>query len=201
MRKKRNTEIILIEKSWIIRTGLSILLLDEFKNVTIYEDAHDFESLVSMIEMTGSCCVIINSEIMEGMKRYLHRIPEHSVIIPLVKSGSYASIPDSFKHRIDINEDKKMIIQTILRAIEPINSLNKNEIPIELLTKREQLILQLIAKGYSSKQIADYLGISLNTVITHRKNISAKLDIKTVSGLTVYAIINNLLRADETNIQ
>ena len=65
------------------------------------------------------------------------------------------------------------------------------------LSDREQEVLTLIAKGEMNKNIADKLNISLNTVLTHRKNITAKLNIKTVSGLTVYAILNGLISADE----
>ena len=65
------------------------------------------------------------------------------------------------------------------------------------LSEREREVLTLIAKGEMNKTIADKLNISLNTVLTHRKNITAKLDIKTVSGLTVYAILNGLISADE----
>ena len=64
------------------------------------------------------------------------------------------------------------------------------------LSDREQEVLTLIAKGEMNKTIADKLNISLNTVLTHRKNITAKLNIKTVSGLTVYAILNGLISAD-----
>ena len=65
---------------------------------------------------------------------------------------------------------------------------NENE-----LTQREREILRQVAMGYSNKEIADSLYISIHTVITHRKNITGKLGIKSISGLTVYAIINRLI--------
>jgi DNA-binding CsgD family transcriptional regulator len=49
-------------------------------------------------------------------------------------------------------------------------------------------VLKLVAAGHLNKEIADKLGISLNTVLSHRKNITSKLGIKTVSGLTFYCI-------------
>lgn len=58
------------------------------------------------------------------------------------------------------------------------------------LTKREIEILKLIVQGRMNKEIADKLNISLNTVLTHRKNIISKTGIKTVSGLTFYCISN-----------
>ena len=61
------------------------------------------------------------------------------------------------------------------------------------LTNRETEILKLIVQGLLNKEIADRLNISLNTVLTHRKNIIAKTGIKTVSGLTFYCIRNGLI--------
>ena len=50
-----------------------------------------------------------------------------------------------------------------------------------------------MAQGLLNKEIADKHNISINTVITHRKNITRKIGIKTVPGLTAYAILNNLI--------
>ena len=52
-------------------------------------------------------------------------------------------------------------------------------------------------KGMTNKEIAENLFISLNTVLTHRKNISRKLNIHSISGLTIYAIVNKLVNLDE----
>lgn len=63
----------------------------------------------------------------------------------------------------------------------------------EELSEREKEILRGVAEGLMNKEIADRYDISINTVITHRKNISRKTGIKTTSGLTAYAILNNLI--------
>lgn len=65
------------------------------------------------------------------------------------------------------------------------------------LSKREKEIIRQVALGLTSKEIADKLFISMHTVLTHRKNINRKLGIKTVSGITVYAILNALVSPDE----
>ena len=62
-----------------------------------------------------------------------------------------------------------------------------------LLTNRETEILKIIVKGYTNKEIADMLNISLNTVLTHRKNIIRKTGVKTVSGLTFYCLRKGLI--------
>lgn len=63
----------------------------------------------------------------------------------------------------------------------------------EELSAREKEILVCVAKGMLNKEIADKYHISIYTVITHRKNITRKTGIKTVAGLTVYALLNNLI--------
>ena len=65
------------------------------------------------------------------------------------------------------------------------------------LSQREIDVLQLVATGITNKEIADKLNISLNTVLSHRKNITSKLGIKTVSGLTFYAIMNGIIAGNE----
>lgn len=66
-----------------------------------------------------------------------------------------------------------------------------------LLTEREIEVLRKVAQGNANKEIADKLFISINTVITHRKNITEKLGIKTIAGLTVYAIMNGVINPEE----
>lgn len=61
------------------------------------------------------------------------------------------------------------------------------------LSDREKEILVCVAKGLINKEIADRLNISINTVITHRRNITRKIGIRSIPGLTVYAILNNLI--------
>jgi len=71
---------------------------------------------------------------------------------------------------------------------------NEND---ESLSEREREIVICIARGMSNKDVADKLFISINTVLTHRKNIFRKLDIHSISGLTIYAVVNGLITLDE----
>lgn len=61
------------------------------------------------------------------------------------------------------------------------------------ISQRERDIIREVASGYTNKEIADRLNISVNTVTTHRKNISSKLGIRSASGLSLYAMMNGLL--------
>ncbi len=69
---------------------------------------------------------------------------------------------------------------------EVMNELNRGDI----LSSREIEVLSLVAQGYLNKEIAERLHIGLTTVITHRKNIQMKLGMKSVSSLTVYAVMH-----------
>lgn len=68
---------------------------------------------------------------------------------------------------------------------------------VEVLSNREKDIIICVAKGMLNKEIADYLCLSVNTVTTHRRNISNKLQIHTTAGLIIYAISNKLINIDE----
>ena len=60
----------------------------------------------------------------------------------------------------------------------------------KMLSDREIEVLSLIVQGFINKEIADRLNIGLTTVITHRKNIMEKLGVRSVSALTIYAVMN-----------
>ena len=63
----------------------------------------------------------------------------------------------------------------------------------DALSDRERDVIVSLVQGMSNKEIADHLCISVNTVITHRRNIARKLQIHSPAGLTIYAIVNNLV--------
>ena len=80
-----------------------------------------------------------------------------------------------------------------VKDMPPVHTVEPHQ---EILSPREIEVLVLITKGLINKEIADKLNISLTTVITHRKNITEKLGIKSVSGLTIYAVMNGYVEAD-----
>ncbi len=75
-----------------------------------------------------------------------------------------------------------------------------DEEKVEALSNREKDIIVCVAKGMSNKEIGDELCISMHTVTTHRRNISNKLQIHSPAGLTIFAIINNLVSLDEIKV-
>ena len=86
-------------------------------------------------------------------------------------------------------------IDDIVVALRPIVSTLKADAAKDSpqLSVRELDVLRLLALGHINKEIATMLNISLNTVLSHRKNIISKLGIKSAQGLTVYALMNGLI--------
>lgn len=68
----------------------------------------------------------------------------------------------------------------------------------DILTTREREVVQLLAEGKSTKEVAVALGLSVKTAETHRSNIMRKLDIHSVSELVLYAVRNNIVQVPQT---
>ena len=78
-------------------------------------------------------------------------------------------------------------------SVKISNMINQNQTSNESLSDREKDVIVSLVQGMTNKEIADHLCISINTVITHRRNIARKLQIHSPAGLTIYAIVNNLV--------
>ena len=91
---------------------------------------------------------------------------------------------------VEIRDGRSVIIETLAQASP--SSEHRNSGNYEL-TKRETAVLIQLAQGKTNKEVADALNVSVHTVISHRKNITHKTGIKSVAGLTVYAMLNNLI--------
>jgi len=96
--------------------------------------------------------------------------------------------------------EKEVRSQTPLHPVAaPTNSLQAED-KLGTLSEREKEIIACVAKGMSNKEIADSLCLSVNTVTTHRRNITKKLQIHTSYGLTIYAIVNKLVELQDINL-
>lgn len=85
---------------------------------------------------------------------------------------------------------------TLTKLLQENNDDDQSSTMQEILSGREIDVLKLLAKGMANKEIADQLNISIHTVISHRKNISQKTGIKSISGLTIYAVTQKLISID-----
>ncbi|MBR2113137.1 MAG: response regulator transcription factor [Prevotella sp.] len=99
-------------------------------------------------------------------------------------------------HSLCINQPESQLIRQLLTLQQHAHQGGRNLPPMpnilqqKLLTDREIEVMSLIAQGFINKEIADRLNIGLSTVITHRKNIMDKLGMKSVSALTIYAVMH-----------
>ena len=82
-----------------------------------------------------------------------------------------------------------------------LSNMISNSDNMESISDREREIIVCLVQGMSNKEIADHLYISVNTVITHRRNIARKLQIHSLAGLTIYAIVNNLIDISACSIK
>lgn len=95
-----------------------------------------------------------------------------------------------------INVPEKQLVRALLMMMQGGHPGGRNlpDLPEvlqrKILTDRELEVLSLVVQGLINKEIADRLNISLTTVITHRRNITEKLGIKSVSALTIYAVMH-----------
>ncbi|MCQ2192903.1 MAG: response regulator transcription factor [Paludibacteraceae bacterium] len=124
--------------------------------------------------------------------------PENAALVALVSSHFDEKTLRQFDAAIDVYDDLQSVTQKLSAALK-LNAEGGAEGDSYNLSDRELEILVAVAKGLTNKEIAEQHDISVNTVITHRKNITRKTGIKSVSGLTVYALLNNLI--DQTDVE
>ncbi|OYT15287.1 MAG: hypothetical protein B7C24_13760 [Bacteroidetes bacterium 4572_77] len=114
------------------------------------------------------------------------------VWVPLVEEDKEGSEPF-----LNWKAPKALVLNALEQQLLLVGKPNKHKDTDRGLSDREMDVLRDVALGKTNKEIADDLFISSHTVITHRKNITRKLGIKTVSGLTVYAILNKIIQMEE----
>jgi DNA-binding CsgD family transcriptional regulator len=102
-----------------------------------------------------------------------------------------------FTEIIEFIDQDKTIVRKLERQLTVIYHHSPVQNTSEEISDREKDVLRLVAIGLTNKEIGDKLFISTHTVITHRKNITAKLGIKTIAGLTMYALINHLIKPEK----
>jgi DNA-binding NarL/FixJ family response regulator len=195
---KCRINIAIIEPSAIIYEGLSNILLQ--KGCAHYNVYHfdNIEEISREIPTLKIDLVISNPfQIKNNIKIFnFHRKNGSSVPwVALVYSFFEREIIDLFDAVIQITDPPEAITSTIQNLIS-LKCQCKSE-PREQLTRRETEVLKHLVQGLSNKEIADGLNISIHTVISHRKNIVQKTGIKSQSGLTIYAISNNIINIED----
>lgn len=116
-------------------------------------------------------------------------------IIALCSEILPESLSAMFDGKISVYDSPEKILQTVQNHSASLTQ-DYGDKKTEL-TSREKEIVVGIVKGLSNKEIASEINVSVNTVMTHRRNIASKLQIHSPAGLTIYAIVSKLVSIDE----
>ncbi|MDZ7741937.1 MAG: response regulator transcription factor [Bacteroidota bacterium] len=188
----RNYNIILAERSYLFRLGI-MQVLEELKVQASICECSNFEEIKSKLKAMDVDVLFFNSAFQEvSLPEILQIKTDHPglKVVQMLNRGEEAiSLAD---HVIELHTDKRKVFQEIELIFRSARR-PRHESSDSDLSNREIDILRLVARGNTNSEIADKLFISAHTVISHRKNISRKLGIKSVAGLTVYAILNNII--------
>jgi DNA-binding NarL/FixJ family response regulator len=193
--KNNSRKVLLIIPSMVIARGLENVFSDlgEFEVVGILPDlSRNSETRLKNIDAD---VIILDPIVFDYTSRAVGRnvISEYSnaSVVALQTTLMEEESLKQYDDVIGIYDDATTIIRKLRNALETRQDSPKAD--GEELSSREKEILVCVAKGMLNKEIADLYSISIYTVITHRKNITRKTGIKTVAGLTVYALLNNLI--------
>lgn len=189
-----DSKVFIIHGSAIVQSGLADLLSKNFKCVV--KAFYNFDSFrISERNFTSKAILFTEDEIANS-EEYIQFVDESAGVKSFsIVNCNEDNIPGSSQYSIFLNNSPDEIYEQVKEVIVQKQIVSEQ---YEGLTNREIDVLKLVALGFSNKEIAEKLFISTHTVMSHRKNMTEKLGIKSISGLTVYAIINNYI--DTTNI-
>lgn len=196
---RKKYKIALIEPSDIVCAGIKSMLAttDEFDIVSTSADLRQWSAAP---KASSADIILVNPSVADrhgraNLRQLLSVRPE-TVLSALVYGYFSQDELNQYDCVVDVEDAKDDIAKKLRRAVE-----NKSETETVResaeLSDREKEILTSLVEGHTNKEIASIYNLSVHTVISHRKNISRKTGIKTVSGLTVYALLNNLVKADD----
>lgn len=182
---------MIIESSIIIMEGISKIIESAEVKITVtgvnsINDAYKFDT--TLFEL-----VIVNPILFSNKNNFNKFSAYYKGITQLGLVSTYTdrNIYDFFSDFIFLNDERKIIVNTITNNLKI-----KSEKTItfdDSLSERETEVLKLLVSGESNKEIAEKLFISIHTVVTHRKNLSNKLGVKSTAAMAIYAVANNVI--------
>ncbi|MBQ8224913.1 MAG: helix-turn-helix transcriptional regulator [Bacteroides sp.] len=184
-------EIAIIDANTLSCLGLQGLLQEVIPQATI----RTFPSFAALMADTPDMYAhyFVSAQVyFEHTSFFRERRPKSIVLTMQDNLSQLPGIPT-----LNICQDEQHLAKSILQ-LRSHGHHSGGALPDEEhdLSVREIEVLTLLVKGLIHKEIADRLNISLTTVITHRKNITEKLGIKSLSGLTIYAVMRGYVEAD-----
>lgn len=190
----KQVNIVIVHSSEIILTGLAEIISNCSNNkIIIVKNINDLPNYPNIM---GYHLVILTELYLSENKNLLNRVFRDTSQV------KYFPIQETFSgndiNSIKIDDSSIDICLKINDILSSFQKQKKDENKHEL-SQRETEVLKLITKGLTNKEIASMLFISPHTVVTHRKNITEKLNIKSISGLTVYAVMKKIINIEEIN--
>ncbi len=185
--------ILIAEPSALVANGITSLLTRINEHISI-SHADSLSAISTLLNKGSYSLVIVNPMLIQNkldIFKSLKKNFEGIVWISLVYSWYDANLLSLFDNAIHINDSGEQIKSILEKAFSSLN--NPHSTAQQSLTEREIEVLKLLVEGNSNKEIAEKLSLSAHTVITHRKNITVKSGIKSVSGLTIYAVVKNII--------
>lgn len=195
----RNCKVVIVEPSKLIAEGLRTMLDgSEFDVVAVY---HDISSLMMRISLVEPQVVVIGTQALSYQKqslRYTYPQLQDSALVLLMTSVCEEEWSRQVDAVINVYDSASQIVSKLQSALEQSQTNPYSD--SHELSERERDVLTLVANGFANKEIADRLNISVHTVVSHRKNIAHKTGVRSVAGLTVYAILNNLVDPSDVSL-
>lgn len=195
MKNNDAIRIAVAETSVIIRGGLTAAL-KRLSNVKVQPiELLSMEAVHDCIRTQCPDMLIVNPAFGDffDVTRFREETSGKKIrLIALVTSFVDASLLNKYDESISIFDD----LENLSKKIAGLLNMTSEEEDIDsqdTLSQREREIVICVVKGMTNKEIAEKLFLSIHTVITHRRNISKKLQIHSAAGLTIYAIVNKLV--------
>ncbi len=196
---KKNVNVAICTPSVILFDGIAQLLenIDDIE-VSIQELSGQETDLASQIRLKRIEVVIADPLGLSQEK--IAQIKAATSLKTQFVGVCSAALPPAmtrgFDQTLSIYEPEESIYATLKRTCSMfIDQSGETE-----LTSREKEIVSCIAKGLANKEIASQMNISVNTVMTHRRNIAAKLQIHSAAGLTIYALASKLVSLEQIQV-
>lgn len=201
MGQSEKYNIILIEPSPVIQQGIKAILSfdSRFMITHTFSDIQTFENsyLKDYFHFVLINPTVIGFYSNFSVRNLFPKYPD-AIFIALLYNYISPETLESFDGTIDIYHTATQFSKKMIKIIENKNEVQSKHVSENIgLSDREKEILISVAIGLTNKEIAEKHNISVHTVMSHRKNISRKIGIKSVSGLTIYAIFNNLISEND----
>lgn len=199
MKNRGMIRVAIAESSVIVRGGLTAV----FKRLSAVKiqpiEVLSKEALQDCLRMQLPDMLVVNPTFGDyfDVARFKEAMGDRKIrLIALVTSFVDQSLLSKYDEAISIFDD----LDTLSRKLSGLLEVEDEEEVVDgqdVLSQREKEIVVCVVKGMTNKEIAESLYLSIHTVITHRRNISKKLQIHSSAGLTIYAIVNKLITISE----